>query len=953
MKSPGGDNLRVTMKRIVAACLLSVFSAPAIAAERTPADARRLLMGGKYAEAAELYAPSAAKDPLAALGLARCRAAEGKLDAAVKALCSAAGDHADLHAELARLALERGDYQTARTRSATALKLDKDHLLARWIQAELHRLAGRLDEAQRRYAGLIDHYNSHEIRRAESIRWIGLAAGRYAAWNRQSEEFRTLVNDLYPAALKLEPDYWPAHYEAGRLFLAKYNQADAARAFQAALEINPNAAEVHAAMARLAVAGRDVRQAAASADRALEINPGLLLAWLVKADLAWANFKPRRTLQLLEQKALPLNPASEETLGRLAACYLLLDKVSEPERSGRFTRLRDEVTDRNRLPGEFYFALAGALEQRNKQAEAIRFFRKAIDIMPRLLGPRSRLGLLYMRAGRESDARRQLRKAFDDDPFNIRVYNTLAVLDVLDSMKTIETEHVIIKCDGRRDALLGRYAAKHLETIYPELCRQFGYRPPDKPLLEIFNRAGGQDGRAWFSTRMIALPYLGIAAACSGPMVAMVSPNEPKLQAQFNWARVLKHEFVHVVTLQQTNFNIPHWYTEGLAVYSEGSPRPQLWNELLLQRVPDGDLFDLRTINHAFSRPQSGKDWQMAYCQAELYVEFMLRRFGSGSQRRLLAAYAEGLTTEEAIRRVFGISVEQFQREYVAYLEQVLAAMPRLKHPSQSSISQLLESHGEHPEDPDAAAELAYAYLRRKAGPEAQEAARLALKLHPKHQLATYVIARLRLEAGHTQQAVALLEECLDRHRPQPNVLNLLAALKLKAQQYQEAAELYALGQRLDTINPKWTKALARVYLLAENRQKLSEVLSRLAEADGDNLAVRKKLAEMALARRDYAAAANWANQAIHINVLDVDMHRIFAEALVNRHNYLRAIEEFEVAVELQPEQPYLRFALADAYVQAKQPAKAKAALETLLQTAPDYPGAQLMLKTLQETNQP
>ena len=55
----------------------------------------------------------------------------------------------------------------------------------------------------------------------------------------------------------------------------------------------------------------------------------------------------------------------------------------------------------------------------------------------------------------------------------------------------------------------------------------------------------------------------------------------------FNWARVLTHEVVHVITLQQTEFNIPHWYTEALAVESEGFPRPQEWNKMLLERVPD------------------------------------------------------------------------------------------------------------------------------------------------------------------------------------------------------------------------------------------------------------------------------------------------------------------------------------------------------------------------------
>jgi hypothetical protein len=42
-----------------------------------------------------------------------------------------------------------------------------------------------------------------------------------------------------------------------------------------------------------------------------------------------------------------------------------------------------------------------------------------------------------------------------------------------------------------------------------------------------------------------------------GKIVAMASPD--RSPRQFSWARVLRHEFVHVVNLQQTGFNIPRW----------------------------------------------------------------------------------------------------------------------------------------------------------------------------------------------------------------------------------------------------------------------------------------------------------------------------------------------------------------------------------------------------------
>jgi len=940
------------MKHLGTICLFYSLAATALAraADDGLETARGLLLGGKYEEAAEIFAPLAPENAAAVLGLARCLSARGKSEEAVKQLSAAAEGHAELQAELARLAFERGDDEEAKTRAEKALQLEGEQLLALWIRAELDRTAGRLEEAERGYGRLIRYYNNHDVKRAESLRWIGLAAARYARWNRLSGQFHFLVNTLYPEALELDSKYWPAHYETGMLFLEKYNRADATEELNAALALNPNAAEVHVALAQLAVERRDIEQATASIARALEINPRLLSAWLGKADLAWANFKVDEALRLLQEQALPLCPRSEATLGRMAACYVLLDGPPKEAAPSRFNELIEEVTGRNTHAGEFFFTLAAQLMSRNKHDLAKHFFQEAIDKMPQKIGPRSRLGLLYMRTGREAEARQILDQAFEVDPFNLRVKNTLELLDVLDSMETLETEHFIIKHDREHDRLLARYAAQRLEELYPLWVRRFGDRPQGKPLIEVFNRAEGHSGHSWFSTRMTGLPHLGPVAASTGWIVAMASPNEAGLSRRYNWSRVLKHELAHVFTLQQTRFNIPHWYTEGLAVYSEGGPRPQRWNQLLLKRVPEGKLFDLQTLNFAFSRPQSSSEWQLAYCQAELYVEYMLSRWSSGRQRKFLSAYGEGAPTAEAIRRAFDVSQEEFERGYVEYLKELVAGISTLPGPAQTDFAKLLEAHREQPDDADVAAQLAYAYLLRRANPEARQTAEAAVKQQPKHQLATYVLARLLAEAKKAGEAVELLEDVLDEQSPDPLALNLLASLKLKAEEYEEAARLYALGERLDSVNLQWTQALGKVYLLSKNDQALAKVLARLASADADDLNARKKLAEMALNRRDYAAAADWANQAIEISVMDGEMHGVLAEALVGSQQFARAIEEFEVAIELQPDEPHRRFALADACLQAERPDKARETLKALLELVPDYPGAEVLLESLEET---
>ena len=212
----------------------------------------------------------------------------------------------------------------------------------------------------------------------------------------------------------------------------------------------------------------------------------------------------------------------------------------------------------------------------------------------------------------------------------------------------------------------------------------------------------------------------------------MTSPNDSGSRSHFNWVRVLRHELVHVITLQQTDFNMPHWYTEGLAVRSEDRPRPQTWNELLVRRVPAGRLFNLSSLNLAFARPESSEDWQMAYCQAELYVEYMLDGRSPDVLRKLTMAYTEDLPTAEAIHKTFAMPLEQFERGYLDYLKKVASTMPALEPGSMEDFSELVKAQRDHPEEAPRAAALAYAYLRRKADREA-EMAKWALKLQPKH----------------------------------------------------------------------------------------------------------------------------------------------------------------------------------------------------------------------------
>ncbi len=478
--------------------LLAPPAALVRAAEDPLAGARKLFLTGKYAEATEVYHAAATAD--GALGGARCQLATGQLSDAEKTLSAAAAANpkdARFPAELASVALRQGQTDAAATQAAQALKLDGNQVLARYVEATLHRQAGRLDEADKAYHWFVDYYNNHDVKDPESLRVIGLASAEFARWHRLNDQFSFLVNTFWPDLLEAEPDYWPAHYEAGLLYLEKYNNADAQRELKAALALNPTSAEAYAGVAALAIQGFELDEAQAAIDHALEIDSQLLIAHQLQADIHLSNCEPQRAVTVLEA-ALKLNPVSQATLGCLAATYLAIDGQPVDPAGTRFGKLTAEVTAVNPHAGDFFMAMGDSFDKLRRYPLAAKYYQQTIEVMPQLLQPRGQAGMMLMRLGEETAARKILDEAFEADPFNVRVSNTLKVLEVLDGYETLETAHFRIRFDPKTDKVLAKYAAAWLEDVYPQLCQQMGFVPPEKSLFEIFNKAKNTDGHGWF-----------------------------------------------------------------------------------------------------------------------------------------------------------------------------------------------------------------------------------------------------------------------------------------------------------------------------------------------------------------------------------------------------------------------------------------------------------------------
>ena len=640
-------------------------------------EADRLLLRGNYAESEVAFSKLAAAYPTqAALGLSRCYWQQGHRNQAVEVideLLTNSNPTADLHARRAWLALQNGNWQVCRKQIESTRRLNPNHLLSSWAEAELKRATGNTQAACQAYRQLAERYDREgaKLQSPRQLYWFGKALAQHARYNHDQKRFPELTTRLFPRILTLDSNFWPAHYEIGQLLLEKFNAADAQEAFNDALLINPQSADVEAGLARLALHSFQFQQVRRHLERAHKANPNHLAAHLCRADMHLAALEPAKAIASL-QKARKLNANDSITLGRLSAASGLVNP----------TTITDHLLEKNEILhtalkegsiGEYYAAKGNALDYARRYPQAGANLSRAVDTMPQLLGPRSQLGMIEMRLGHEAKARELLKASFELDPYNVRVKNQLEVLDLLDTYETIETEHFVIRFDGSKDQRLARHMARYAEQCYADLTETFDYQLPEKAILEIFHDAQGIKARQWFGARMVGLPNIHTIAACGGNIVAMVSPTAER--RKINWADVLRHEMVHLINVQQTDYAVPHWLTEGCAVWQEGRPRRPHWNKLLVERVPKGNVFNLDSLNMGFLRPRTPADYQLAYCQADLYINLIAQRYGIAGVRKLLAAHRNNLPTAAAITDSFDTSLEDLERDYAQQLAETVAKL--------------------------------------------------------------------------------------------------------------------------------------------------------------------------------------------------------------------------------------------------------------------------------------
>jgi hypothetical protein len=133
--------------------------------------------------------------------------------------------------------------------------------------------------------------------------------------------------------------------------------------------------------------------------------------------------------------------------------------------------------------------------------------------------------------------------------------------------------------------------------------------------------------------------------------------------------RMIPHEVSHLLLYRATEnpYNSPpSWLDEGLAIYNQDTPDSRLVGRLN-DAVEDGELMPIPALNGGF--PLDSNQALLAYAESESIVEFIIVEFGDDTMARLIAVFREAVSYDDAIERSLGISIEEFDAAWKAWLD--------------------------------------------------------------------------------------------------------------------------------------------------------------------------------------------------------------------------------------------------------------------------------------------
>ena len=198
------------------------------------------------------------------------------------------------------------------------------------------------------------------------------------------------------------------------------------------------------------------------------------------------------------------------------------------------------------------------------------------------------------------------------------------------------------------DETFGRELMAAARQALDRLAGDIGAKP-DKPVrIYIYGSTDDLQGSMIFPREWSG----GVSFTRYGTIAIGIAPGK------LEWGtRAMAHELAHLVVHQMTlnPYNeLPTWLDEGLAMYAEGDPEPEL-AILIKDAAAEGSLITVRSLSSPFSA--LAEEAVLGYAQSYSLVEYLIQNNGQEKMLELLANFSQGSDYDDALNRVYGFDM--------------------------------------------------------------------------------------------------------------------------------------------------------------------------------------------------------------------------------------------------------------------------------------------------------
>jgi hypothetical protein len=186
------------------------------------------------------------------------------------------------------------------------------------------------------------------------------------------------------------------------------------------------------------------------------------------------------------------------------------------------------------------------------------------------------------------------------------------------------------------------------EVLERELTRLKRWIPAENFKSVVVNVVWWQDFRATYTGSDFILGFYNgkITVPFAG-----IDPSHPQATA------ILGHELAHAMIAQATSDHAPRWFQEGLAQRIE----LRQFHENAFNMYDNDKLLPVPLLDPVLRSSPDPEMIGAAYIIAQTNVRFIESRYGRAAVTKMMAAYHDGATTEEAIARACGKSIAEYE----------------------------------------------------------------------------------------------------------------------------------------------------------------------------------------------------------------------------------------------------------------------------------------------------